>query len=42
MEPQTLWDFLTQTKGWVYVIAFALLLVFIPFWMYLTEREKKD
>ena len=38
----TLWDFLTLTKGWSYVIAFGLMLTFIPFYLFLTEREKKD
>lgn len=38
----TLWDFLTFTKGWAYVIAFALLLGFIPFYLFLTDRERKD
>ncbi len=37
----TLWDFLTHTKGVAYVVAFALLLCFIPFWSYLTDRERK-
>ncbi len=37
----TLWDFLTFTKGWGYVAAFAVLLCFIPFYLYLTERERK-
>ena len=37
---ETLWDFLTMTKGNTYVIAFALMLVFIPFYGFLTEREK--
>jgi len=38
----TLWDFLTATKGWSYVIGFALLLGFIPFYRFLTDRERKD
>lgn len=38
----TLWDFLTFTKGWSYVIAFVVMLSFIPFYLFLTEREKKD
>ena len=36
----TLWDFLTATKGATYLVAFALMLGFIPFFLYLTEREK--
>ena len=35
----TLFDFLTHTKGLAYVVAGALLLAYIPFWKYLTERE---
>jgi len=37
----TLWDFLTFTKGWSYVLAGSLLVAFIPFWAFLTEREPK-
>jgi hypothetical protein len=37
---ETLWDFLTFTKGYSYIIAFILLAVFIPFWSFLTEREE--
>ena len=33
-------DFLTFTKGLCYVIAAVGLLGFIPFWLFLTEREK--
>ncbi len=38
---QTLFDFLTFTKGWTYVTAGICLVVFIPFWLFLTDREKK-
>lgn len=41
MDFYTLQDFLTFTKGTGYVIMFVLLMVFIPFWLVLTEREKK-
>jgi hypothetical protein len=37
----TLQDFLTWTKGVSYVVALVLMVGFIPFWFYLTEREKK-
>ncbi len=36
----TLWDFLTWTKGVSYVLAFVVLVAFIPFWGFLTQREK--
>jgi hypothetical protein len=36
---ETLWDFLTYTKGFSYILAFAFLALFIPFWAFLTERE---
>jgi hypothetical protein len=39
---ETLWDFLTYTKGISYVVAFIFLVIFVPFWGFLTEREKKD
>jgi hypothetical protein len=35
----TLFDFLTFTKGNAYIVAGLMLLAFIPFWRYLTERE---
>jgi hypothetical protein len=38
----TLWDFLTLTKGVGYVLAFGLMLLFVPFYLFLTDREKKD
>ena len=37
----TLFDFLTHTKGVTYIVAGLLLVCFIPFWQYLTERERK-
>ena len=37
----TLWDFLTYTKGATYFIAFGLMIGFVPFLLFLTEREKK-
>lgn len=42
MDFYTLQDFFTHTKGTGYVMMFVLLMVFIPFWLYLTEREKKN
>lgn len=36
----TLFDFLTYTKGVGYIVAGLLLVGFIPFWRFLTEREK--
>ena len=42
VEYNTLQDFATFTKGICYVVMFILLVCFIPFWLYLTEREKKD
>lgn len=37
----TFFDFLTLTKGLSYVLAFGIMLAFIPFYLYLTEREDK-
>ena len=37
---ETLFDFLTVTKGHAYIIAFILMIAFIPFFRYLTERER--
>jgi hypothetical protein len=36
----TLFDFLTHTKGMTYILAGVFLVVFVPFWLFLTEREK--
>ena len=41
MDFHTLQDFLTFTKGMSYILMFALLMIFIPFWLFLTERENK-
>lgn len=38
----TLFDFLTHTKGMTYIVAGILLVCFIPFWQFLTERERHD
>lgn len=38
----TLFDFLTHTKGIGYIVAGLLLVSFIPFWRFLTERETND
>ena len=37
----TLFDFLTHTKGIGYIIAGVLLGSYIPFWRFLTERERE-
>lgn len=36
----TLFDFLTHTKAMTYIVAGALLIGFVPFWQFLTERER--
>jgi hypothetical protein len=36
----TLWEYLTLTKGVTYFVAFALMVGFVPFFLYLTNREK--
>lgn len=38
----TLFDFLTHTKGTAYIVAGLLLVAYIPFWKFLTERERGD
>jgi len=38
---QTLYDFLTHTKGVCYLLAFGLLIGFIPFFKFLTDREDR-
>ena len=38
----TLFDFLTYTKTVGYIVAGLLLLGFVPFWRFLTERERDD
>lgn len=37
----TLFDFLTYTKAIGYVVAAVLLIGFVPFWNFLTERERE-
>jgi hypothetical protein len=39
---ETFFDYLTQTKAMGYIIAAVLLVGFVPFWQFLTEREKND
>jgi hypothetical protein len=39
---RTLQDFLNFTEGSAYIVMLGILVCFIPFWFYLTEREKKD
>ncbi len=38
----TLFDFLTHTKALGYIVAGVLLLAYIPFWKFLTEREREE
>jgi len=38
----TLFDYLTHTKAIGYVVAGLCLVCFVPFWKFLTEREKGD
>jgi hypothetical protein len=38
----TLFDFLTHTKGVAYIVAGLLLVAYIPFWKFLTEREREE
>jgi hypothetical protein len=38
----TLQDFFAHTKGISYILAVLLLIGSIPFWRFLTEREKKE
>jgi hypothetical protein len=42
MAMHTLFDFLTHTKALGYVVAGLLLVLSIPFWKFLTERERED
>jgi len=35
-------EFMTATKGMCYVLSFGLLVIFVPFWLFLSEREKDD
>ena len=38
----TLHEFSVLTKGVGYIVAGLLLVSFVPFWKYLTQREKDD
>ena len=38
----TLQDFLLYTKGWVYVLMGASLVVFVAYWKFLFRRDKED
>ncbi len=38
----TLVDFLTHTEGTTYILVGVLLISFIPFWKFLTEREREE
>lgn len=38
----TLFDFLTHTKAVGYIVAGLLLVSYIPFWRFLTERERRS
>jgi len=38
---ETLQQYLTLTKGTCYLVALVVLIGFIPFWMFLTDRERK-
>jgi hypothetical protein len=38
----TLFDFLTHAEGTTYILIGVLLVSFIPFWRFLTERESED
>jgi hypothetical protein len=38
----TLFDFLTHTEGTTYILIGLLLISFIPFWRFLTERERGE
>jgi hypothetical protein len=38
----TLFDFMTHTKGVTYVLAGVYLVVFLSYWLFLNERERRD
>ena len=38
----TMQEFLTSTKGMGYIIAGLLMVLFVPFWLYLVDREKSE
>ena len=37
----TLQEFLHHTKGMGYVLALVILVAMIPFWLFLTDRERR-
>jgi len=39
---ETLFDYLTYTKSVGYIVAGLFLVGFIPFWRFLTGRERED
>jgi len=39
---ETLLDFIFETKKLSYIVAVVLMVVAIPFWRILTERETED
>jgi hypothetical protein len=39
--PHILLEFLTLTKGYEYIVILVFLLLAIPFWRFLTYRNKK-
>ena len=41
MDHHTLQEFLHTTKSVSYLIAVIIMVCFIPFWLFLTDREKK-
>ena len=38
----TLQEYMTFTKGLCYIIAGIFMVGFIPFWLFLIDRERKD
>jgi hypothetical protein len=39
---ETLFDYLTHTKALGYIVAGLCLVAFVPFWNFLTERERSE
>ena len=39
---ETLLDFISLTKEYSYIVAVVLMVAFIPFWTFLTERDKQS
>jgi type II secretory pathway component PulF len=37
----TLQEFMTFSKGWAYFLALVLIVAFIFFWRFLTDREER-